>query len=311
MELRQVRYFVAAYEDGSFSAAAVRLNCTAPGISQQMSALEARVGASLFERTRRGVTPTEAGRRFYLRCLAVLKAVSEAETELEDVRVGASGSIAVGFAPGVAKSILPQALARFADDYPRVDIHIASGTADALVADASSGALDFYVGQFIRPQAGLAATHIGRFPVALLSGASRGFVQLQPLRLDETPPLKLFVPSANNSLRPRIEEAIRSGELAIERCILIDSLSAGLEFLSQTDWSSILPYWIGLKALDNARLTVNPISGSDMKLDLTLIHSAQRPLSRPAQTLYDYFIEALRATELDWQRLTDPALSHS
>src|SRR3546814_18915589 len=71
MDLRQIRFFVAACEEGSLSAAANRLNCTASGVSQQMSALEARLGIDLLERTRRGVSPTAAGRRFYDRSLAI------------------------------------------------------------------------------------------------------------------------------------------------------------------------------------------------------------------------------------------------
>ncbi len=119
MDLRQIRYFIAACEEGSLSAAAGRLNCTASGVSQQMTALERQVGTSLFERTRRGVTPSAAGRRFYDRCLAILRAVSEAEIELEDFVAGQSGSVSAGFAPGLAKAVLPQALVRFTREFRR------------------------------------------------------------------------------------------------------------------------------------------------------------------------------------------------
>lgn len=309
MDLRQIRYFVAACEAGSLSAAAVRLNCTAPGISQQMSALEARLGTSLLERTPRGVTPTATGRRFYERCLAILKAVSEAEIAIEDTRAGLSGSISAGFAPGVAKAILPPALARFTREFPQVDIEIASGTADALVSATSNGTLDFYVGQFVRKQPGLSSVPIGRYPVALISGSRRGLAPMKPVRLDGLAPLKLVVPSAANSLRPKIEEAIRSGEIVAERTILIDSLSAGLEFVSQTDWSWILPSWLCLKELGNDRVTVNPIAGPVLSADVELIFSAQRPLSTPSQRLYDYFLMELRRTEEEWRRAMAPALS--
>ena len=51
---------------------------------------------------------------------------------------------------------------------------------------------------------------------------------MKPVRLDKVAPLNLIIPSAANSLRPKIEDAIRTGEIAVERTILIDSLSAGL-----------------------------------------------------------------------------------
>jgi|SRR5690606_30641640 DNA-binding transcriptional LysR family regulator len=304
MDLRQIRYFVAACEEGSLSAAAERLNCTASGVSQQMSALEARLRTSLFERTRRGVTPTAAGWRFYQRCLAVLKAVSEAEMELEDFAAGLSGHVSAGFAPGLAKAVLPAALARYAREFPGVDIDIASGTADALVAETSGGALDFYVGQFATSQTGLTATAIGRFPVALISGSRRGLMPMKPVRLTEIAPLKLFVPSATNSLRPKIDSAIRNGDIVVERTISIASLSAGLEFLNLADWSSILPFWICLKELANDRVTVNPIVEPAISVELALIHPAQRPLSRASRQLYDYFLQELRRCEAEWQRMT-------
>ena len=309
MDIRQIRYFVAACEEGSLSAAATRLNCTAPGVSQQMSALEARLGTSLLERSRRGVTPTAAGRRFYERCMAVLKAVSEAEIEIEDFKAGLRGSIAAGFGPGVASAILPQALARFTREYPQVDIAISSGSADTLLAATSSGTLDFYVGQFAKPHIGLSAAPIGRYPVALISGSRRGFMPMQPVRLDSAAPLKLVLPSPANSLRPKIEEAIQSREIVVERTILMDNLSAGLEFLSQTDWSWILPYWLCLKELGNERLTVNPIADTTLRVDVALIFPTQRPLSRPSQLLYDYCSQELQRTEGEWQRLMMAPLS--
>lgn len=304
VDLRQIRYFVASCEEGSLSAAAERLNCTASGVSQQMSALEARLGTSLFERTRRGVIPTAAGWRFYNRCLAVLKSVSEAEMELEDFAAGLSGSVSAGFVPGLARSVLPAALARYTGEYPGVDIEIASGTADSLLAEVHGGALDFYVGQFAKPQTGLTATQIGKFPVALISGSRRGLAQMKPLRLAEVTALKLSVPSATNSLRPKIEAAIRNGEITVERTISIASLSAGLEFLNLTEWSSILPFWITLKELGNERLTVNPIVEPALDVELALIHPTQRPLSRASRQLYDAFERELRSCEAEWRRVT-------
>ena len=89
----------------------------------------------------------------------------------------------------------------------------------------------------------------------------------------------------------------------------MDNLSAGLEFLSQTDWSWILPYWLCLKELGNERLTVNPIVDSTLRVDVALIFPAQRPLSRPSQLLYDYFCQELQRTEEEWQRIMATALS--
>ena len=61
MDLRQLEYFVAVIDSGSFSRAAVVLNLTQPSLSRQIALLEAELGQRLLVRTGHGTTPTEAG----------------------------------------------------------------------------------------------------------------------------------------------------------------------------------------------------------------------------------------------------------
>ena len=64
MTLRQMEYFLAVVEEGSFSRAASRLNVTQPALSQQVKALEDDLGTPLVERLGRGVRITAAGRAY-------------------------------------------------------------------------------------------------------------------------------------------------------------------------------------------------------------------------------------------------------
>lgn len=65
MDVRSLRYFIAAYESGSISAAARRCHVAQPSISTALAQLEERLGTPLFERHRRGITATEEGHRLY------------------------------------------------------------------------------------------------------------------------------------------------------------------------------------------------------------------------------------------------------
>ena len=62
MELRQVRLFLAAAEEGSITAAARRMNLTQPALSRQIKALEEELGVELFTRGAHSVALTPAGR---------------------------------------------------------------------------------------------------------------------------------------------------------------------------------------------------------------------------------------------------------
>ena len=65
MELRQLHYFVAVYEEGSITQAAHRLNIVQPAVSQQLAKLEGELGGTLFQRTSKGLKPTYLGENAY------------------------------------------------------------------------------------------------------------------------------------------------------------------------------------------------------------------------------------------------------
>ena len=66
MEFHQLRYFVAAAEDLSISRAAERLHLTQPALSRQISVLEDELGVALFDRIKKRIHLTDAGRFFLL-----------------------------------------------------------------------------------------------------------------------------------------------------------------------------------------------------------------------------------------------------
>jgi DNA-binding transcriptional LysR family regulator len=82
LTLQQLLYFRAAAELGSFNAAARRLHCTQPAVSDQVRRLESDLGVSLFARAGRGLTLTSAGRVFLSHAERVTEAADDALTSV-------------------------------------------------------------------------------------------------------------------------------------------------------------------------------------------------------------------------------------
>src|SRR5690606_20627663 len=96
MELRQLRYFVAASEAGSLLKASGRLHVAQPALGQQITALENELGARLLDRSSRGVTLTEAGKVFLEHARIVLADVEKARMAVRESTTAPSGEVALG-----------------------------------------------------------------------------------------------------------------------------------------------------------------------------------------------------------------------
>jgi DNA-binding transcriptional LysR family regulator len=121
MKLRQLQFFIAVAEELSFSRAAIRLHVAQPSLSTQIKALEDEVGAQLFERDKRHVSLTPAGRRFQNRIVTVLSLAESAKTEARFTELGRLGTINLGYtALSMFSTALPHAIRKFRQQEPNV-----------------------------------------------------------------------------------------------------------------------------------------------------------------------------------------------
>jgi DNA-binding transcriptional LysR family regulator len=146
VELRQLRYFIAIAEAGSFSRAAERLHVSQPPLSTQMKSLEDELGVRLLERSNRGVSLTAAGAVFFEETRAVLARLEHAKSEAQRAdRVG-TGMLSIGFVSIADYGILPPALRNFRSTFPLVEVQLHELTTDAQVRELRAGRLDLGIG---------------------------------------------------------------------------------------------------------------------------------------------------------------------
>ena len=121
MKLRQLQFFIAVAEELSFSRAAIKLHVAQPSLSTQIKVLEDEVGARLFERDKRHVSLTPAGRRFQNRVATLLSLADSAKTEARSTERGQLGTIDLGYtAMSMFSTALPHAIRRFRRHEPNV-----------------------------------------------------------------------------------------------------------------------------------------------------------------------------------------------
>lgn len=141
MNLRPLQTLVAVVEAGGFQAAADRLGLTQSAVSMQIKALEAELGARLFDRATRPPTPTVIGRAAAAQARAVLAAADRLRAVAADGGAVA-GVLRLGAIPTATTGFLPDALLALARRHPELQARVESGLSEALVARVASGELD-------------------------------------------------------------------------------------------------------------------------------------------------------------------------
>ena len=122
MELRHLRYVVTLAETLHFGRAAERLHLSQPPLSHQVRQLEDELKVQLFQRTKRQVQLTEAGRMFVQEARVILAQAAHASNLASRMTRGQVGQLTVGVAGPADAPIFVAILRAFAARYPKVHI---------------------------------------------------------------------------------------------------------------------------------------------------------------------------------------------
>ena len=156
MNLRQLAYWLAVVEEGSFTRAARRMHVAQPSLSQQIRALEAELGGPLIERLPRALRLTQAGKAFLPEARAAVLSAERAERAARATLKLEGGELELATVRSIVVGILPDAIRRWRELHPQVPIRLREYVhRDELSASVRSGVSDVAVGPVPRDWSGL------------------------------------------------------------------------------------------------------------------------------------------------------------
>lgn len=124
MDLNEITIFVKVVEIGSFIGAAQQLQMPKSTVSAKISALEARLGATLIRRTTRRLFVTDAGQDYYQQCVQALAQIAAAEEQVGQKQSLPQGLLRITAPVELGVTILPYVIAEFHKQYPEVRLEI-------------------------------------------------------------------------------------------------------------------------------------------------------------------------------------------
>jgi len=208
--LRQLEYFTATMEHGTFRAAATACSVSETALAQAITDLERALGQTLLLRQRsRGVTPTSEGLALIAMSRSLLDQATELESAADDLRNELSGPLRIGCYSTLSPFIVPSIIAGFAKPHPRLDVTIVEGDPTELQTQLHEGRLDCVL--MLSRQAGASvethAVRAGR-PRVILSAehplAERTHLSLR--LLEKEPMVLLDLPAVRANLLPMLGE---------------------------------------------------------------------------------------------------------
>lgn len=306
LNLYKLEIFAIVVQTGSFSAAAERLLLTQPAISQHIQDLESHLGTSLFQRGRRGVTLTQAGRILHEYTLQILRLLAEAENAVADVNNLAAGQIVVGATPGVSVYLLPDWVQAFRQRSPKRTVVVQTGITPQIVAGLRSGQLDLGLIE------GELDTGVDRTGLGMLAlEENEQFVVVGPrhpwwgrksVRLADLSGQNMVMRQRSSQTRIWLEQALQQADLQVHVTAEFDTVESIKRAVARGEDLAILPDYAVRAELELKLLHMIALEGRPLLRTLKLVWN-RNALFSPATRAFLRFLAAvlpaLHGLELD------------
>ncbi|WP_449433554.1 LysR family transcriptional regulator [Pseudomonas putida] len=295
ISMRQLRYFVAAAEQGQFSQAALQVHVSQSAITTAVSQLEAILAVRLFERRPHGVQLTAEGHKFHQHARHILDTLQDAVSQPMFRSHALHGSVRVGASYTVLGYFLPALLARFKRSYPQVEIDLIDMDRPSIEQGIADGSLD--VGLTIVSNAGTCLAFerhvLMRSRRQLWLASDHPLMAMEAVRLSDVaghPYILATVDEGESSamrywrsanLEPKV--ALRTSSMEALRGLVAHGF--GVTILSDMlyrPWS-----------LEGRRIEALPLLDAIPPMELGLICSSTNELSPVARAFQQFLISAI------------------
>jgi LysR family nitrogen assimilation transcriptional regulator len=291
--LQDIRLFVAAYEEKSFTAAAQRENSTQSGVSHHIRQLEMLLDVKLFVREKAGVSATPVADLLYRHCVELLRSLEQASLDVARFKGGFEGSFTVGIIPALTHRIAAPALLRFNALHPNVKVRIVEGYSSILPSMVAADDIDFAICTLQGGAPGVEARALFTTPECLAS-------RYDPAHDEDWPsdPINIIWASGMEARRTAITATLAAKGVEIGASFEVDSALASLDLLGRSDWRMVNPIVMFDPVADRGRLRIRPLS--DLSFDVMLLRRTSAQLTPEAEAFTEIMVEEAQRATTAW-----------
>ncbi|NTJ43591.1 LysR family transcriptional regulator [Agrobacterium larrymoorei] len=213
---RKLRYIDEIARCGSIRKAAARLNVASSAINRQILALEDELGTPIFERMPRGLRLTAAGELCIEHIRDVLKTYERMETRIRGLEAPQAGKVSMVATVGLATGPLPQIIANFISQRPRIHIHLRNDGPSTTISPVLAGEVDIGLGFNIPATPGIRTLANFDIPIGVVLPTGHRLAGEEAIDLADVAQEPLVLAQSGTSLRNVINLAFAPLSVAVQ-----------------------------------------------------------------------------------------------
>ncbi|GAB97537.1 DNA-binding transcriptional LysR family regulator [Kineosphaera limosa] len=261
LETRQLRYFLAVAEYGTFTKAADELHIAQPSLSQAIAKLESQLGLPLFHRVGRRVVLSEAGRDLLEPCRRALRTMQAAEDAVLGNRQAHRGRLVIATMPSPGISPGAELVAAFTARHPGATVSVVAGwTAEEVTAMVKQGIVEvgLIAAARLRREKDLVVVPLGAQPLVLVSQAPGPHPERHELALADLAGCRLITSHPGSVMRQLVDDLLADQPDTVIACE-VDHRTMILPLVHAGTGEAVLPAsWTDLAARSGLR--VRPVT---------------------------------------------------
>lgn len=279
MDIRQLRYFVAVAESGSFSAASTKLRISQPSIGQQVRNLEDELGTVLLQRHSRGIALTPMGETFIGLARDIIGRVDEALRIMHDQSAEPFGEVRIGMTVSAAAPLAAPLVRAVTAQYPRIKLSITEALSHYLIELLDDDHIDLalaFIGDF--PD-GIRGERLSQEDFHLCVPIGHPLAARRSVPLAEVLRHPLLMPPESHMLHTQVAETARGMGLELNLQLVVQSIGLMVDFVEHGIGLTVLPYAAAGRPVAEGRVAAIPIVDPTLTRTMTLLHTARRPMT--------------------------------
>ena len=304
LKIRHLQLLVTLSEVKNIGKVANHLNVSQPAISKTLNSIEEGMGVTLFERTTKGMEPTDSGLCLVKYAKKILNEMSEVQEELIDISEGRIARISLGVLPSTATLLVPRFIKIIESRSIITNITVRESTSDSLLTMLRDGDLDLVIINLPRKPLGIEfeVELLHQDPIVVVVANDHPLTSCKTLKWSDLEKYPMVLPPEFATTRASIDEFLKQNKVIISKNF-IQSVSTltNIGVLLHTKSTAFLSREIAQYFENLGLVSILPLNMGNIHIDVATVRLKERRMT-PAQ---NSVIDILKEVTSDFENYAD------